>query len=294
MRPRCVCAGPIIPTVHTAGLSDDLAAVETAINGMANPRTTCNEVGGCTCISCGLERAWSELTRTARSEVPRILVLFSDAEQNTNGGPGAAVRTAASIKANGAVLFAVGYTTDVSSVNEVELRLIASEPDSTFARTFASVADMLASLPTLVDTTCAEVFYACTLNSPGNCGVSSIEVVVHGRGFQSPPEVKCRVGGEYSAAVDATLVDTETLRCATATVTSLVANPADGQIIPVEVSAQPHEHQRQVAPNSASWTTIEPSCEQHFMRCHRRTFCRSLSTVQPIQCCGLGSPATRR
>jgi hypothetical protein len=79
-------AGPIMwsteqSTAIESPLSDDRTSLVAAINNMADPLQTCNNDGGCTCISCGLERAWDEMLTSARADVNRVVIIFTDAEQ---------------------------------------------------------------------------------------------------------------------------------------------------------------------------------------------------------------------
>ena len=113
-------------------LSANLSAIEAALNGASPPQ-------GWTSISKGIDKAVS-LLGAARTGVAVTMLVLTDGVQTVDGGDSAAIAAAASAKAVGVQVFAVGFgSADVSTLSSM-----ASAPASTHAYFGATIEDVRA------------------------------------------------------------------------------------------------------------------------------------------------------
>ena len=100
------------------GLSDDAAAVKSAIDSMM-------QIEGFTDIQEGLELGQAELAAHSRPGVPHILIVLTDGQQE--GAPGDPAAEAQSARNAGTEIFAIGVG---GGPNLDQLNAIASDPDA--------------------------------------------------------------------------------------------------------------------------------------------------------------------
>ena len=219
-------------TAVITALTSSPAVVSSAINMLPLPKDSCSSLGGCTCISCGLERAWDLVPAADKRGrgfgQPPTLVVLTDGLQNVNGGPPAAEVAANEVKEKGGRVIIVAFGDKVAfdgdvfisgDVYDANIDALVSLPSTLYALYYTTVEEMVGEALALVDRSCTEVIYTCFTS--GSCEQPAI-VVVHGRGFLTLPDdpyfpgglVRCRVAGILVPADQTIRIDDQTVKCA--------------------------------------------------------------------------------
>ena len=181
------------------------------------------DLGDQTCVSCGLETAIGLFDRPL-SQSKRVIILLTDGVQTSGGTNAAAEAQANSFTAAGGLLYTVGAG---SQLNADNLRQLSSDPDSLYSLNLATFEELEFSSQTVVQAVCDEVIKVCSLvycDQP-------VSIEVYGRGFVDSLGLRCRVGGDDTAAF--TYIDNSTLRCALSAPPTITA-PGAGSSLSVE------------------------------------------------------------
>jgi uncharacterized protein YegL len=111
-----------------SGLTQDDKSVKNAVNNL--------QLGGSTCVKCGLAAAGQELSTSGRPEAKKIMILLTDGKANAGGVSGgkdaaekAAVDVTTSSATQGLTLYTIGVGNDV---NPGFLQQLASETQGTY------------------------------------------------------------------------------------------------------------------------------------------------------------------
>ncbi len=188
--------------VHVA-LSSSPDEIASAIANLTQPQSSCSENGGCTCISCAAEVAWSlvpSADKTGRGGLPPTLIFLTDGLQSVNGGPPAAKYAMDQIKDEGGRVVMMGFGAG-AQLYQAYVHQMVSYPIDTYSLYYSSLDDLMAGLLDVVGVVCTEVMYVCHLSE--RCE-EPVRAVAHGRGFVAPVgtafsdaflEVRCRYGG---------------------------------------------------------------------------------------------------